>query len=117
MRLNDVVQFESALPMYEKKWEFKQKIDRFECIILRATTGSGKTTQIPQYLLECSKHGRIVVTEPRAIAAESTAKRIQNELIQCGSSDLVGYIVGPSIILNSETRIVFMTEVTPLVNK
>jgi len=53
-------------------------------IIVIGETGSGKTTQIPQYLLEMGfgSHikGRICCTQPRRVAAMSVAKRVAEEL-------------------------------------
>ena len=44
-------------------------------------TGSGKTTQMPQYLAEAgyTAHGKIGVTQPRRVAAMSVAKRVSEE--------------------------------------
>ena len=54
-----------------------------QCDALAGTTGCGKTTQVPQYILdEAVEHGRrvgIVVTQPRRIAATSVATRVCSE--------------------------------------
>jgi ATP-dependent RNA helicase DHR2 len=48
-------------------------------VILAGETGSGKTTQTPQFLHR-AKFGRIVVTQPRRIAAISVAERVAAEM-------------------------------------
>lgn len=54
---------------------------------------------------------RILVTEPRAIAAESVAKRVQSEMSKSGIPDkTVGWVVGPNLNLGADTQIVYMTE-------
>lgn len=74
------------------------EIDRNSVIIIRGHTGCGKTTQIPQFILEQyleAKRGaecNIVVTQPRRISAVSVAERVANErLEELGES--VGYSV------------------------
>lgn len=64
--------------------------------IIKGSTGCGKTTQVPQFILDSyaqnRKHCNIIVTQPRRIAAISVAKRVAEERgWQIGT--LVGYQV------------------------
>ena len=98
------------LPIYSIKQKFIKAYNNHDCVVVKATAGSGKSTQLPQYLLECCE-GRILVTEPRAIAAESVAKRVQEEISKSKApKGTIGYIVGPNLHINSNTRVVYMTE-------
>lgn len=57
--------------------------------IITAETGSGKTTQLPQYLYEAGygKKGRIGCTQPRRVAAMSVAARVSQEMgVKLGKS-------------------------------
>lgn len=75
-------------------------------------TGSGKTTQVPQYILdEYAKNQRycnIIVTQPRRIAAISIAKRVCQERGWTLGS-LVGYQVGRDKCLSEDTRLSYVT--------
>uniref|UniRef100_A0A8C5DK58 ATP-dependent RNA helicase DHX33 n=1 Tax=Gouania willdenowi TaxID=441366 RepID=A0A8C5DK58_GOUWI len=74
-------------------------------------TGSGKTTQIPQYLYEAGigRLGLIAVTQPRRVAAISLAGRVAEERrTQLGK--LVGYTVRFEDVTSSETKLKFMTD-------
>ena len=57
----------------------------FEVVLIKGETGRGKTTQVPQYILEdCIQHENghmtnILVTQPRRISAVSVAKRVAEE--------------------------------------
>ncbi len=48
--------------------------------IICGDTGCGKSTQIPQYILEKDPDAKIIVTQPRRIAAINLAKRVSEEL-------------------------------------
>jgi ATP-dependent RNA helicase TDRD9 len=72
------------------------KVDFYKTLIIEGYTGCGKTTQVPQYLLddacEKGKYCKIVVTQPRRIAAMSIAKRVSEER-NWPLGSLVGYKV------------------------
>lgn len=58
-----------------------QAITKHPTIIVIGETGSGKTTQIPQYLFEagCADKGVIAITQPRRVAAITISKRVCQE--------------------------------------
>lgn len=82
-------------------------------IIIRAATGSGKSSQVAQYILEeayrTKRHANIVVTQPRRISAQSLAKRVALER-KCEVGSLVGYQIGlDRKISNTDTRLLYCT--------
>ena len=72
-----------SLPIYQYKNQVLEAIERHRVTIISGETGSGKTTQVPQYLLEnakkCQKSVKIICTEPRRIAAVSVSERVAEE--------------------------------------
>ena len=74
-------------------------------------TGSGKTTQLPQYLHEdgYTLKGKIGCTQPRRVAAMSVAKRVSEQMeVKLGQQ--VGYAVRFDDNTNPETKIKYMTD-------
>jgi ATP-dependent helicase HrpB len=80
-------------------------------VVLRAPAGAGKTTRVPQALLDAGfgNSGQIVMLEPRRIAARTAARRIASEAgVRLG--DLVGYRVRFENVSSPDTRILVVTE-------
>ncbi|EPS96560.1 hypothetical protein FOMPIDRAFT_80199 [Fomitopsis schrenkii] len=101
----------AALPIATGKDALIEAIRENDVSILVGETGSGKTTQVPQYLLESGIAGKgmIAVTQPRKVAATSLAARVAAEQnVSVGS--LVGYSVRFDEASSDETRIKYVTD-------
>ncbi len=72
------------LPVVEHREEFFELLEKHQVVIVKADTGSGKSTQLPKFLLEwfakSQTEFKIGVTEPRRLAAISIADRLREEL-------------------------------------
>ncbi|KAI2806435.1 ATP-dependent RNA helicase dhx8 [Blomia tropicalis] len=104
-----------SLPIYQFKDQLIQKVADSQILIVVGETGSGKTTQITQYLAESgyTERGMIGCTQPRRVAAVSVAKRVAEEF-GCGVGDEVGYTIRFEDITSSKTVIKYMTDGTLL---
>ncbi|XP_070699300.1 ATP-dependent RNA helicase DHX33 [Pempheris klunzingeri] len=99
------------LPIYQAKPQLLNQLRQLHNAILIGETGSGKTTQIPQYLYEAGigRAGMVAITQPRRVAAISLAGRVAEEKrTQLGK--LVGYTVRFEDVTSSETKLKFMTD-------
>ncbi|KAL9658554.1 hypothetical protein ABK040_006093 [Willaertia magna] len=99
------------LPIYRCKDELLRIIKEHNVIIIVGETGSGKTTQLTQYLYEAgyAKYGRIGCTQPRRVAAMSVAKRVSEEM-GCDLGKIVGYSIRFEDVTSEETVIKYMTD-------
>ena len=103
----------SDLPIANDREYLVELINREQVTVISGRTGSGKTTQVPQFILEDhAKRGKsvnIIVTQPRKIAAKSIAKRICDER-GWEMGRLVGYKVGlDKENVSLDTRLLFCT--------
>ncbi|XP_024121446.1 ATP-dependent RNA helicase DHX33 [Oryzias melastigma] len=99
------------LPIYQAKAQLLNQLRQLQNAIIIGETGSGKTTQIPQYLYEAGigRLGLVAITQPRRVAAISLAGRVAEEKrTQIGK--LVGYTVRFEDVTSSETKLKFMTD-------
>jgi hypothetical protein len=92
------------LPSYTKREEILEMIGAHQCLVITGETGSGKTTQVPQYVLEelienyRGSQARIVVTQPRRLSAITVAERVAHERGE-SLGDSIGYQVRMDSVL------------------
>jgi ATP-dependent helicase HrpB len=101
----------ASLPIVALRAELARVLRAQNRVILQAPTGSGKSTQIPQFLLDdqLAGSGRIVVLQPRRLAARLLAKRVAEERrVPLGGE--VGYQYRLENVSSRETRILYVTE-------
>lgn len=100
-----------SLPIYKLKDELLKAVNDNQVLIVIGETGSGKTTQITQYLAEAgyTTKGKIGCTQPRRVAAMSVAKRVSEEF-GCRLGQEVGYTIRFEDCTSPETKIKYMTD-------
>ncbi|KAF2096689.1 ATP-dependent RNA helicase-like protein [Rhizodiscina lignyota] len=115
VRRQTLLPIRKQLPIWSHQQEIRQSLRRTDVLVLSGETGSGKSTQVPQFLLtEQWCNGRIAVTQPRRVAAISLARRVAEEMgTPLGSSSpasRVGYSVRFDNSTSANTRIKYLTE-------
>lgn len=100
-----------SLPVFQVRDELLKSISNNNFVVIVGETGSGKTTQITQYLAEDGyiNNGMIGCTQPRRVAATSVAKRVAEE-VNCKVGDEVGYTIRFEDCTSSKTKIKYMTD-------
>ncbi|XP_021892464.1 DExH-box ATP-dependent RNA helicase DExH1 isoform X2 [Carica papaya] len=106
--------FREKLPAFKVRAEFLKAVAENQVLVVSGETGCGKTTQLPQFILEeeisCMRgaHCNIICTQPRRISAISVAARIS-----CERGESLGESVGYQIRLEAkrteQTRLLFCT--------
>ena len=99
------------LPIFELEAELVATLLRHSRVVLQAPTGSGKSTQVPQIVLDhrLAGEGEIVVLQPRRLATRMLAARVAHER-NGRLGDEVGYQIRLDKVCSSRTRIRFVTE-------
>uniref|UniRef100_A0A673M1W1 ATP-dependent RNA helicase DHX8 n=1 Tax=Sinocyclocheilus rhinocerous TaxID=307959 RepID=A0A673M1W1_9TELE len=106
-----ILEQRESLPIYKLKEQLIQAVHDNQILIVIGETGSGKTTQITQYLAEAgyTTRGKIGCTQPRRVAAMSVAKRVSEEYGCCLGQE-VGYTIRFEDCTSPETVIKYMTD-------
>ena len=114
-RNEELQQARSELPILRREQEIMEAIHNHPVVIVKGDTGSGKTTQVPQFLYEAGygspegpTPGMIGITQPRRVAAVSMAKRVGDELGDHGHK--VGYHIRFDSNVSNGTAVKFMTD-------
>lgn len=102
----------NSLPIYEFRDELLEAIAEHQVLVVVAETGSGKTTQLPQYLYEagyCKNGMKVGCTQPRRVAAMSVAARVAEEMgVRLGQE--VGYSIRFEDMTSDKTALKYMTD-------
>ncbi|KAJ9172807.1 hypothetical protein P3X46_016014 [Hevea brasiliensis] len=109
-----MTEFRRSLPAYKERDALLKAISENQVVVVSGETGCGKTTQLPQYILEseieaaCGAACSIICTQPRRISAMAVSERVAAERGEkLGES--VGYKVRLEGIKGRDTRLLFCT--------
>ncbi|XP_017771064.1 PREDICTED: putative pre-mRNA-splicing factor ATP-dependent RNA helicase DHX16 [Nicrophorus vespilloides] len=110
----DIQETKKSLPVFPFRDDLIQAVRDHQVLIIEGETGSGKTTQIPQYLHEAGftdDNKKIGCTQPRRVAAMSVAARVAQEMnVKLGNE--VGYAIRFEDCTSERTIIKYMTDGT-----
>ncbi|KAM6986672.1 putative ATP-dependent RNA helicase DHX57 isoform 1-T2 [Aplochiton taeniatus] len=113
-RFNSMLQQRQKLPAWQERNNILDLLDSCQVLVVSGMTGCGKTTQVPQFILDDTLSGpadgvaNIICTQPRRISAITVAERVAQERAErLGNS--VGYQIRLETVRSSATRLLYCT--------
>ena len=108
-KFQDMQKVRQELPVSRYREQILKTVRNSQVTLISAQTGAGKTTQVPQFLLEeLGASCNIVCTQPRRLAAIGVSQRVAEERCEpCG--DVVGYTIRGESKTSTRTRLLFCT--------
>lgn len=107
-RARELLEVRKSLPIYQHKDKIVQYVQQNQVVVVIGETGSGKSTQIPQFLIPLNRK-RVAVTQPRRVAAASLATRVSDEF-GCRLGEEIGYQVRFSNVTSHSTKVNYLTD-------
>ncbi|XP_061570302.1 putative ATP-dependent RNA helicase DHX57 [Cololabis saira] len=113
-RFRSMLEERKKLPAWREKENILDALDGCQVLVVSGMTGCGKTTQIPQFILDASLSGsaeqvaNIICTQPRRISAISVAQRVAQERAE-SLGNTVGYQIRLETVRSSATRLLYCT--------
>lgn len=111
-RYQKLLKQRQALPVTSFLDQVDDMVRKNQVIVLEGETGSGKTTQVPQFLAQAGfamNNKMVACTQPRRVAAMSIAKRVAEEM-DVNLGEHVGYTIRFDDITSAQTCLRFMTD-------
>uniref|UniRef100_A0A672ZNG8 Putative ATP-dependent RNA helicase DHX57 n=1 Tax=Sphaeramia orbicularis TaxID=375764 RepID=A0A672ZNG8_9TELE len=113
-RFRSMLEQRRKLPAWQEKDNILDLLEQCQVLVVSGMTGCGKTTQIPQFILDASLRGpadqvaNILCTQPRRISAISVAQRVAQERAE-SLGNTVGYQIRLESVRTSATRLLYCT--------
>lgn len=110
-RYRELLEGRRKLPIYQARAEVLGALEKHQVVVLEGETGSGKTTQVPQFLVESgyASEKLICCTQPRRVAAMSVATRVAEEM-DVILGEQVGYSIRFEDKSSEETLLKYVTD-------
>ncbi|KAJ9455950.1 putative pre-mRNA-splicing factor ATP-dependent RNA helicase DEAH2 [Diplonema papillatum] len=105
----EILEKRKKLPVWEAQQDFAQLVEQFQVVLLVGETGSGKTTQVPQFCVDLAPDKAVACTQPRRVAAMSVAQRVANEM-DVALGEQVGYTIRFEDVTGPNTLLKYMTD-------
>jgi pre-mRNA-splicing factor ATP-dependent RNA helicase DHX15/PRP43 len=108
-RYHDILKQRQRLPIFDARDKIQKLVQAYQVMLLIGETGSGKTTQVPQFVLDLKPERMIACTQPRRVAAMSVSERVSEEMdVALGAE--VGYTIRFDDMSSDKTVIKYLTD-------